>query len=78
MLKLHRILLLEYLRETFQTKEGDFLTFDALVLTDSVIVLIICIFFLDIIVYHIFSEASCSMCGSSYSFKGRLWHDDFC
>lgn len=30
-----RILLarLEYLRETFQIKEGDFLTFDALVLT---------------------------------------------
>lgn len=77
-----RVLLarLEYLRETFQIKEGDFLTFDALVQLNLSWITLCEIFYLlsFMIVLHSYPETSCSMRRTNYPFEGRLWHDDFC
>lgn len=85
-----RILLarLEYLRDTFQIKEGDFLTFDALVSLHCLLyhLRIICLAF-SLYVSDRFefsngeltgAETSCSMCRPSHPLKSRLWHDDIC
>ena len=90
-----RILLarLEYLRDTFQIKEGDFLTFDALVWFYNSIALVSkeqLLFWLSgirnyfscerlrILLLFFWTETSCSMCGPSDPVKGWLWDDDLC
>lgn len=80
-----RILLarLEYLRDTFQIKEGDFLTFDALVLfhcplsIEQLLFWLSCFNILFLCNRLIFlpldftgAETGCSMCGPSDPVKG--------
>lgn len=87
LIRICRILLarLEYLRETFQIKEGDFLTFDALVcfrMNFWKINLLTLSLTAMIIVGHYSvpccAETGCSMCGACHSFKSGLWNDDIC
>jgi len=88
-----RILLarLEYLRETFQIKEGDFLTFDALVITLLLsgkttpfhCHLLCCQDISNKISWNKFeislmSEASSPMCWPCDSLQSWLWDDDIC